>query len=881
MNNFKHLIGCGLSIVPISDLKTKRPSCAWKRFQSERMTESEYDELFRNANGCAIVCGSVSGNLECIDVDTKYDVSGDLWSRLMSAIPNDIFSRLVIQKTQSGGFHLWYRTEFETNEGNQKLAMRPATDSEMEKYNQDATKTITNPNRLPSVLIETRAAGGYALIHPTPGYSLIQGEFNDIQTISNDERNQLIVICRSFDEIESEPVIPPAPKKSEITKDSTKPGDAFNASHSAFDILSDHGWTESHKEGNNLIRITRPGRSHGSKSGVHNSYMVYIHSTSTPFPTEKWLSAWDVYTILNHDGDYSASAKELFKNGYGELATKPNSSSATTTNPDGKPKPETPSTYFQPLGFNKDETGSQRFWFYAFMCKSIISMTPSKMSKANLLQLAPLEWWALSFPKSTGFNTDAAIDFLITISNKKGYFDELKFRGRGAWMDHGRVIIHTGTNLIIDGQKRPLGVDDTEFIYELNRPLNLSVENPLSGNDAEKILSVIESLNWEREIDGPLLAGWIAIAPICGALKWRPHIWLTAGAGTGKTWVNKNILHRMTGECGLRMEGGTTEAGLRELIGNDALCVLFDEAEGENEREQNKMENILHLMRSASSSDSMIAKGTGNGAKVYRTRSMFAFCSIVPQTEHGADKRRVTVLRLGQKIDSDAFQELERFYNEFADSDYVGSFQARMIKLMPQILKSIDEFQRAITRKLGRRDMGDQLGAMLGGWYHIKYDAPVPAEIAAKIVDMISFDGEQGLETTPDEIRCLQHLTSIQLRVETESGIQTRTIGELIECVRDQIFQNDPVTCSIADKILKRHGIKVEPDASYNYENGSVYFSTSATFISANLRGTPWAKDYKSVLKRIDSADYVRQKRFGSALKTPAVSIPISNVLFD
>jgi nucleoid-associated protein YgaU len=31
-----------------------------------------------------------------------------------------------------------------------------------------------------------------------------------------------------------------------------------------------------------------------------------------------------------------------------------------------------------------------------------------------------------------------------------------------------------------------------------------------------------------------LLAGWIALAPICGAMRWRPHLWLTAAAGAGK-----------------------------------------------------------------------------------------------------------------------------------------------------------------------------------------------------------------------------------------------------------------------------------------------------------------------------------------------------------
>jgi hypothetical protein len=107
--------------------------------------------------------------------------------------------------------------------------------------------------------------------------------------------------------------------------------------------------------------------------------MVFIHSTSTPFPTEKWLSAFQVYAILEHGGDYSSAAKQLYKDNYGDRV-KPKSSTKTNTKTEAEPKPVTASEYFAPLGFSKDESGSLRFWFYAFMAKSMVSMKPSKMS---------------------------------------------------------------------------------------------------------------------------------------------------------------------------------------------------------------------------------------------------------------------------------------------------------------------------------------------------------------------------------------------------------------------------------------------------------------------------------------------------------------------
>ena len=75
-----------------------------------------------------------------------------------------------------------------------------------------------------------------------------------------------------------------------------------------------------------------------------------------------------------------------------------------------------------------------------------------------------------------------------------------------------------------------------------------------------------------------LLAGWVALAPTCGCLDWRPHIWLTGGAGTGKSLIHRFIsplLHDM----GVPVSGNTTEAGLRQTLKSDALPVVFDEAE--------------------------------------------------------------------------------------------------------------------------------------------------------------------------------------------------------------------------------------------------------------------------------------------------------------
>lgn len=525
------------------------------------------------------------------------------------------------------------------------------------------------------------------------------------------------------------------------------------------------------------------------------------------------------------------------------------------------------SNYFQPLGFNKDDTGVQRFYFYAFMSNTIITLTASKMSKANLYQLAPLEWWEIRFPKKTGFDLDSAVDYLITVSNKRGYFSPLRLRGRGAWMDHGRVVIHTGTELIIEGKRHRLGSIETEFIYELGENMNLTTENPLTAAESKEWADVIKLLDWTRgDLDSILLCGWLALAPICGALKWRPHLWLTGGSGSGKSWVNVNVINRFLGECAYKVEGGSTEAGIRELVGSDAMCIAFDEAEGENEKEQRNMENILHLMRSCSGSENMIVKGTGNGARMYLTRSMFVFTSIVPQTTHGADKRRTTVLRLGKGIPKNEFPEFEREYNRIVNPKFIQRFQSRMINLMPQIIESIEIFNSAITKHTGRKDMGDQLGAMFGGYWHIEFDAPVTKEIAEKLVKTFDLESEQSMESQTDEERCLQHIISAHLRV-SDMNI---SIGELIEIVNSGLM-SDMISGDVADATLKRHGIKWMGD--------KIAISNTSVWIKSILRNTAWAKDHRSVLGRLEGAEHSKQEYFIGGFKSPVVYIPIKKFI--
>ena len=75
--------------------------------------------------------------------------------------------------------------------------------------------------------------------------------------------------------------------------------------------------------------------------------------------------------------------------------------------------------------------------------------------------------------------------------------------------------------------------------------------------------------------------------------------------------------------------GGTTEAGLRGTLCSDAIPVIFDEFEQNDQRDKQIVQNVLALARIASSEGGKIYKGTTTGgANAFEIRSMFCVSSI-------------------------------------------------------------------------------------------------------------------------------------------------------------------------------------------------------------------------------------------------------------
>lgn len=305
----KEYLGEGISVIPVKDKVCTLNK--WQQYQTNMMSLSMAEAVFKDAVGIATIGGKVSGNLEIIDVDTKYDITGHLWSNFSQSIQDndiDLYNRLVIIGTPNGGFHLSYRTNGDCSRSG-KLANRYATQEELDKA----------PTAKVYVLIEIKAEGGYCVAPPTSGYRYLS-EQQIPQVITQEQKELLLTLAKGFNEVVEEKIdTPKRIKNYDQGKFIQSPFEDYNRRGDVVEELRLKGWTFVKQQGDR-VHLKRPGDTQSKSSGNwHNEHGTFIcFSTSTQFDEMKAYSASAVFCKLNCNDDWSACAKMLLDKGFGK-----------------------------------------------------------------------------------------------------------------------------------------------------------------------------------------------------------------------------------------------------------------------------------------------------------------------------------------------------------------------------------------------------------------------------------------------------------------------------------------------------------------------------------------------------------------------------------
>ena len=294
----------GLCLLPVREDGSKAPDVlSWKQFQAARPTPAEVRawDFDRRA-------GAVSRCRDCWDFD-----DADTFEAFVAAAAacglGDLVRRVrdgYEDRTPSGG-RRWiveYPSSIEWRDCT--LARRPGRDGEPK------VKTLIE---LPTFAI---LAPSYGTTHPSGRpYVRVSGDAQAIAAYSEDEREALIELARSFDRMPRRAAHPASPPKASTTH-SLRPGDDFNARTTWPALLEQAGWTRVYDRGD-VTFWCRPGKAHGVSATTNfaRSDLFYVFTSSTEFDPEQTYTKFGAYTTLHHRGDFSKATLALLKLGYG------------------------------------------------------------------------------------------------------------------------------------------------------------------------------------------------------------------------------------------------------------------------------------------------------------------------------------------------------------------------------------------------------------------------------------------------------------------------------------------------------------------------------------------------------------------------------------
>jgi len=288
----RKLSSLGYSIIPVDE--NKRPIGAWKKYQTEARSPDEVEQLDSPLYG--LVTGV--NDLEVIDVDLKVLVGLQeqkaWWKEYISFIEDnieDFADKVVIAKTKNAGFHILYKCK-----------------------NVGTNTKIATPEGSSEAIIESRGTGGMVVIYEN---FLTDKQYHDIKYITNEERDIIWAISRTFNHVEEQTI--DEPKKSDYKASNEMditPWAEYNDRHTALDLISDD-FTIVRNTSTRYI-IKRNGATSPHSGYVYkDSGCMYLFTTGTIYPNEKLISPFMIYAYKYHLGNTTEAARDLYQQGYG------------------------------------------------------------------------------------------------------------------------------------------------------------------------------------------------------------------------------------------------------------------------------------------------------------------------------------------------------------------------------------------------------------------------------------------------------------------------------------------------------------------------------------------------------------------------------------
>lgn len=530
--------------------------------------------------------------------------------------------------------------------------------------------------------------------------------------------------------------------------------------------------------------------------------------------------------------------------------------------------------HFAILGYDGDT-----YYVFHRRKKQVITRVRGDFSDQGLVELAPMNWWETWFPadgNKGGVNRNLAFEWFIDVAHARGIYDPRRVRGRGAWRDNGRVVFHHGDYLSVDGAQTQIGGIQSKWVYPMSRSMPAPDADAVTNEEGRYLIEVAKMARWTRPGSAALLAGWVFLAPVCGALSWRPHIWITGAAGSGKTTLYERYVQTLLAGISEPLAGDSSEPGIRQAVRADAIPVLIDEFEPNEETDRKRIKSVLTLARQASSETSaQTAKGTmsGDGMR-FHVRSMFCFASVNTVLDKDSDVSRITPLVMRPPAKSggsdDRWPLLEEELHKIQrDGRWPARMLSRALAMLPTIVANVEVFCRVAAKHFGTQRQGDQYGTMLAGAWSLTHSTVASdAEALAMINGYDWTEHTEAVGGPGDPERALASIMESTVRVMNTDVTVFEIVSEAAgrPCNTLNIGQQ---TCL---DILRRNGIRIEGQ--------TLVFGVNTGSLRALVKDTPYVTDLRGQLSRLQGANNMGNKtRKFAGVNSKLIGVPLSLVV--
>lgn len=515
---------------------------------------------------------------------------------------------------------------------------------------------------------------------------------------------------------------------------------------------------------------------------------------------------------------------------------------------------------FRCVGYSQGGHGGPVFHIFSAQSGFIVTLSTKEIcSRAGMYSICNSEhFWRAHFDmprdKFDKFPWAHAGSILMSRCYDAGYFQIDNERGRGVYLDDGRVVAHLGPTLIVDNVPINPAKLNSEFYYPV-RPKLLTSRNvaPLTDLEGKLLRTIFRNIAWDNPFYAELMGGWIATAMICGAMPWRTHFWLQGPSGSGKSWIVNNVVAPCFGNIAFQPLGNSSAAGIMASLGRDARPVIFDEAEGKGIHGTARRDMIIEMMRySSSEGGGNVVKGTSSLSSVsFRVAAQYFLASIGVGISEVADMTRTVVGKLRVRQSNDAgFENLKNLIKGLP-KELPERLLRRQMNQVATIRENAETFAQIISLEVGNRRIGDQIGTLMAGDRSLVTSRLITLPDAEQLVrqrfDQKYFSDFSIIKGQVEDAELLDHLASYNVRIINSYGVPLmRSIGEL--AIRAANKGDDhKLDVEDAEIQLRRLGMSY---AEINGEPG-FWIATSRTYIAATvMRQSDYAQGWALLLNR-------------------------------